>query len=75
MDPTSGVKRLTYRLDLGGRWSSIRKVGCHDYTLMAINNTNLYLLRYQPDNCFSLDVGVSIKNIDQVTIKNVSLLL
>ncbi|XP_076070324.1 uncharacterized protein LOC143041995 isoform X3 [Mytilus galloprovincialis] len=57
MDATSGVKRLTYRLDLGGRWSSIRKVGCHDYTLMAINNTNLYLLSYQPDNCFSLDVG------------------
>ncbi|XP_063396793.1 VWFA and cache domain-containing protein 1-like [Mytilus trossulus] len=57
MDATSGVKRLTYRLDLGQKGSSIRKVGCHDYTLLTINNTNLYLLSYQPDNCFSLDVG------------------
>ncbi|XP_052104942.1 VWFA and cache domain-containing protein 1-like [Mytilus californianus] len=57
MDATSGVKRLAYRLDLGRKWSLIRKAGCHDYTLMTINNTNLYLLRYQADKCFSLDVG------------------
>ena len=59
MDATSSKKILSYTLNLGGRSSVVEQIGCHDYILTSINNTNLFLLRYQPDSCPSL-VGVSI---------------
>jgi len=62
MDATSSKKILSYTLNLGGMSSVVRQIGCHDYILTSINNTNLFLLKYQPDSCPSL-IGVSILNM------------